>query len=60
MPSQRRLYPAGVKKPDEEMDPINIRRDPFHGEWNYEILPRQWNCYFLTLAKCQGNPVGQA
>jgi transposase len=36
-----RLYPAGVKVPDEEMDLINIRRDPFHGEWNYEILPRK-------------------
>lgn len=36
-----RLYPAGVKVPDEEMDLINIRRDTFHGEWNYEILPRQ-------------------
>jgi hypothetical protein len=35
-----RLYPAGVKVPDEEMDLINIRRDTFHGEWNYEILPR--------------------
>jgi len=36
-----RLYPAGIKVPDEEMDLINIRRDTFHGEWNYEILPRK-------------------
>lgn len=35
-----RSYPAGIKVPDEEMDLINIRRDQFHGEWNYEILPR--------------------
>jgi hypothetical protein len=35
-----RSYPAGIKVPDEEMDLINIRREPFHGEWNYEILPR--------------------
>ena len=34
-----RSYPAGTKVPDEEMDPINLRRDKFHGEWNYEILP---------------------
>jgi transposase len=36
-----RSYPAGIKVPDEEMDLINIRRDQFHGEWNYEILPRK-------------------
>ena len=36
-----RLYPAGIKVPDEEMDLINLRRDKFHGEWNYEILPRK-------------------
>jgi transposase len=34
-------YPAGIKVPDEEMDLINLRRDNFHGEWNYEILPRK-------------------
>ena len=33
-------YPAGIKVPDSEMDLINLRRDKFHGEWNYEILPR--------------------
>jgi transposase len=36
-----RLYPAGVKVPDKKMALINVRRDTFHGEWNYEILPRQ-------------------
>jgi transposase len=35
-----RSYPAGIKVPDEEMAQINLKRDPFHGEWNYEILPR--------------------
>jgi transposase len=35
-----RSYPAGIKVPDEEMHLINIRREQFHGEWNYEILPR--------------------
>ena len=34
-------YPAGIKVPDAEMDLINLRRDEFHGEWNYEILPRR-------------------
>jgi len=36
-----RSYPAGVKVPDEEMAQINLRRDDFHGEWNYEIMPRR-------------------
>lgn len=36
-----RSYPAGIKVPDSEMERLNLRRDDFHGEWNYEILPRQ-------------------
>ena len=37
----QRSYPAGIKVPDSEMKRINLRRDAFHGEWNYEILPRK-------------------
>jgi len=33
-------YPAGAKVSDSAMQEINLRRDPFHGEWNYEIHPR--------------------
>jgi hypothetical protein len=36
-----RNYPAGVKVPDSKMAEINLRREAFHGEWNYEILPRK-------------------
>lgn len=36
-----RSYPAGIKVPDSEMERINLRRDDFHGEWNYEILPHR-------------------
>jgi DNA-binding phage protein len=36
-----RSYPAGVKVPDSEMAEIRLRREAFHGEWNYEILPRK-------------------
>jgi transposase len=36
-----RSYPTGIQVPDEEMAQINLRRDAFHGEWNYEILPRK-------------------
>jgi Rhodopirellula transposase DDE domain len=34
-------YQAGIKIPDAEMARINMERDPFHGEWNYTIRPRQ-------------------
>ena len=33
-----RPYPPGIGVPDAEMAQINIRRDEFHGEWNYQIL----------------------
>jgi Rhodopirellula transposase DDE domain len=36
-----RSYPAGIKVQDGEMGQINLRREAFHGEWNYEIPPRQ-------------------
>jgi hypothetical protein len=36
-------YPAGVKVPDAEMAAIQLKRDDFHGEWNYEISPRYGN-----------------
>ncbi len=32
-------YPAGRKVSDMEFAAINLRRDPFHGEWNYSVLP---------------------
>lgn len=33
-------YPSGRKISDEQMETLSIRRDTFHGEWNYTILPR--------------------
>jgi transposase len=32
-------YQTGIKITDEELQRVNIRRDKFHGDWNYEILP---------------------
>jgi transposase len=32
-------YPPGVKVTDEEMHTLHLRRDAFHGEWNYTLLP---------------------
>jgi len=37
------IYPAGVKVPDSEMAEISLQRHAFHGEWNYDILPRADN-----------------
>jgi transposase len=34
-------YPTGQKVSDEQMKGLSMRRDKFHGEWNYTILPRQ-------------------
>jgi len=35
-----RQYPTGIRVPDAQMEQIDLRRDDFHGEWNYEISPR--------------------
>ena len=34
-------YPKGVTVSDAEMGTLYIRTDPFHGEWNYTLIPRQ-------------------
>ncbi len=31
-------YPLGVKVSDKQMKALNIRRDGFHGEWNYTLI----------------------
>ena len=33
-------YPTGRKVTDAELASINLKRDTFHGEWNYRIRPR--------------------
>ena len=33
------IDPTGIKVTDEELAAINLKRDKFHGEWNYSILP---------------------
>lgn len=37
----RRRYPTGRKVSDEEWARINLHREDFHGDWNYEIRPRK-------------------
>ena len=35
----RRKYPIGRKVTNQEMQGINLKRNTFHGEWNYIIKP---------------------
>ncbi len=35
------IYEKGIKVSDEEMASLNIKPDPFHGEWNYTVAPRR-------------------
>jgi hypothetical protein len=35
-------YPSGIVVSDEHMAAINIKRDAFHGEWNYTISPNTY------------------
>jgi len=32
-------YPLRIKVTDEELDTVNIKRQKFHGNWNYSIRP---------------------
>jgi hypothetical protein len=34
-------YATGRKIPDAEFADLQVKRDPFHGEWNYTIVPRE-------------------
>ena len=35
-----RPYPTGVKVTEAEMDAVSLVRNEFHGDWNYELVPR--------------------
>ena len=34
------LYERGLKVSDQQMAELQIRREKFHGDWNYKLLPR--------------------
>jgi hypothetical protein len=34
-------YEKGIKVTDEELAAVNLKRDKFHGEWNYKISPNK-------------------
>ena len=33
-------YEKGRRVSDQALRRVNLQRDPFHGEWNYSILPQ--------------------
>jgi hypothetical protein len=35
------VYEKGIAVSDEEMGSLNIKRDKFHGKWNYKIMPQK-------------------
>ena len=37
----KRKYPTGVVTTNTEMDALSLHRHDFHGEWNYELHPRE-------------------
>lgn len=46
----RAEYPAGRAVSKKEVAAVNIRRDSFHGEWNYTILPREEHANEITIS----------
>jgi len=34
-------YPSGVKVSDHQIAAMDLRRDKFHGDWNYTLHPRR-------------------
>jgi transposase len=34
------IYERGLKVSDKQMDELQLRREKFHGDWNYKLLPR--------------------
>lgn len=37
----KNAYPTGIKVSDEELASVNLNKASFHGEWNYQINPRE-------------------
>jgi hypothetical protein len=34
------IYERGLKVSNKQMDELQLRREKFHGDWNYKLLPR--------------------
>lgn len=37
-------YETGKKVADDELAALKLKPQPFHGEWNYCLLPRPQSC----------------
>jgi hypothetical protein len=37
----KRKYPIGIKVTDDQMEKIKIKKNKFHGDWNYSISPQR-------------------
>jgi hypothetical protein len=35
----RKHYPTGIKVSDEQLAKVRIKKNDFHGDWNYDIIP---------------------
>ena len=35
------IYEKGLKVSDQQMTELQLRREKFHGDWNYKLLPRR-------------------
>ena len=41
------IYEPGLKVSDQQMAELQLRREKFHGDWNYKLLPRSRHGYSL-------------
>ena len=44
-------YPIGREVTVEQMEAISIKKDKFHGEWNYTILPKAKNGWVILASR---------
>ena len=54
-------YEKGIKVTDQELEAVRLKRDKFHGDWNYRIEPARnreanWNSYFGPTPKPHLDP----
>jgi hypothetical protein len=53
-----RNYEKVRKVTDDEFQKIAIEPDPFHGEWNYKIVPQLQQAVSLQSLSCEWMPSG--
>ncbi|MDR4498073.1 MAG: hypothetical protein MRK02_09175 [Candidatus Scalindua sp.] len=51
----KRKYPTGIKVSDIDIGKENLKKDKFHGEWNYTVINmknKSCSSYFFLNPKC--------